>query len=77
MAEQSHFEINYTFFLNIAFLVILGIFAWLAFGKKDKGGHHHHHEMADKGAIEIVLKYLAIISYLWLLGGLLVNFFLL
>lgn len=77
MAEQSHFEINYTFFLNIAFLVISGIFAWLAFGKKDKGGHHHHHEMADKGAIETVLKYLAIISYLWLLGGLLVKFFLL
>lgn len=77
MADQSHFKIDYTFFLNLAFLIISGIFAWLAFGKKDKNGHHHHHEMADKGAVETVLKYFAIISYVWLLGGLVVKFFVL
>ncbi|MEK6478388.1 permease [Catalinimonas sp. 4WD22] len=77
MADQSHFKIDYTFFLNLAFLIISGIFAWLAFGKKDKNGHHHHHEMADKGAVETVLKYLAFVSYVWLLGGLVVKFFVL
>ncbi|WKN29554.1 permease [Porifericola rhodea] len=75
-ADQDHFKIDYTFFLNLAFLIISGIFAYLAFGKKNKAGHHHH-EMADKGAVETVLKYLAIISYVWLAGGLIVKFFVL
>ncbi len=71
-ADQTFFEINYTFFLNIAFLLLSGILVWLALSKKEE---HHDHEMADKGVVETVLKYLAYLSYAWLAVGLAVKFF--
>lgn len=72
ITDRTFFKIDYTFYLNLFFLIISGVFAYFAFFKKDNKNEHDH-EMADKGKLEIVLKYLAILSYLWLLGGVIVS----
>lgn len=74
ITNQEHFKIDYTFFLNIAFFLISGVLVYLGFFKKGKGGMHHK-EMAPKSPLlEKVLKYLAFISYGWLLIGLILHF---
>ncbi|MEX2379309.1 MAG: permease [Vicingaceae bacterium] len=76
ITDRTFFKVDYTFYLNLVFILITGLFAYWAFFKKDKK-HEHDHEMADKGILEVVLKYLAILSYLWLAGGLVVKYTLL
>ena len=75
--QQNFFSIDYTFFLNLAFLAVSGFLIWLGFFKEvggdvPMGGHH----MASKGAVDTILKYAAFVSYAWLVGGLAVRFFL-
>ncbi len=75
-AQQNFFSIDYTFFLNLAFLAVSGFLIWLGFfkevdGEVPMGGHH----MASKGAVDTILKYAALSSYAWLVGGLAVRFF--
>lgn len=72
ITNRTFFKIDYTFYLNLFFLIISGVFAYFAFFKNENKAEHDH-EMADKGKLEIVLKYLAILSYLWLLGGVVVE----
>lgn len=70
----QRFAIDYTFFLNLGFLALSGGLVWLLRGKKEEqSGHHHHH--GDRSLVEQVLFWLAIASYLWLTGGLLVTWF--
>ena len=74
--QQNFFSLDYTFFLNLAFLVVSGFLIWLGFfkqvdGKVPMGGH----QMASKGAVDTILKYAALVSYAWLVGGLVVRFF--
>ncbi len=73
--ESDHFKLNYTFFLNMAFLIISGILIYLGFFKgKDV---MHHKEMAPKSPLlENLLKWIAFACYLWLAGGLFVKLFL-
>lgn len=72
--EQEYFKINYTFFLNIAFLMISGYLIYLGFFKKNV--KHSMSEMAPKSPLlESVLKYAAFVCYIWLAGGLMVKFF--
>lgn len=74
IVEQEHFKIDYTFFLNIAFLIITGILIYLGFikGKNVK----HHKEMAPKSPLlEKILKWFAIGCYIWLAIGLVINYF--
>jgi uncharacterized membrane protein YraQ (UPF0718 family) len=73
IVESDHFKIDYSFFLNIAFLIISGILIYLGFFKgKDV---MQHKEMAPKSQLlENILKWAAIICYVWLAGGLLVKF---
>lgn len=74
--EQEHFQLDYTFFMNIGFLIISGILVYLGFFSKEKDISHMK-EMAPKSPLlEKVLKYLAFISYLWLAGGILVKYIL-
>lgn len=78
VAQTQRFAINYTFWLNLVFLVITGILTWLRFGgDKEQQHQHHHHHGGDKGIVERVLFYLAILSYIWLAiwlaGGLIVS----
>jgi hypothetical protein len=71
--ETQRFAIDYTFFLNLAFLAITGVLAWLAFGGKSEAEHDHHHHGEGRSVIEQVLFWLAMASYVWLAGGLLVT----
>ena len=62
------------FFLNIAFLAISGYLVYLGFYKK-KDVEHSMSEMAPKSPLlENILKYAALICYVWLAGGLVVKF---
>jgi uncharacterized membrane protein YraQ (UPF0718 family) len=75
ITEKEHFKIDYTFFLNLAFLAISGILVYFGFfaGKNVK----HHKEMAPKSPLlEKVLKWIALVSYLWLVIGLILKYIL-
>ena len=69
IVSQDHFKLNYTFFINLGFIVVNVLFAWLAFYKKVPEEIPLHREMADKGKLEAVLKYLAIGAMIWLVVG--------
>ncbi len=76
ITESDHFKFNYTFYLNVAFLLISGVLIYLGFFNGEKAMNHK--EMAPKSPVfEISLKWVAIICYAWLLGGLVVKFFVL
>lgn len=73
--ETQRFAIDYTFFLNLAFAIVTGILAWLRFAGDKKQGGMHHGGGGKSGIIERVVFWLAIASYIWLAGGLIVTFF--
>lgn len=73
MADKEHFKIDYTFFLNIAFLLISGVLLYFGFYKGK--GMMHHKEMAPKSPVlEKTLKVIAFVAYFWLAGGLFVKY---
>ncbi|ERT09901.1 putative permease family protein [Lyngbya aestuarii BL J] len=74
-AQSERFAIDYTFWLNLVFLGLTGVLAWLNYGKdqEDEGKHHGHSHGSKKGIIENLLFYLAIASIIWLVGGLIVS----
>jgi len=72
--DSEFFKIDYTFFLNVAFLIISAYLVYLGFFKK-KDVEHSMSEMVPKSPLlESVLKYAAFICYIWLAGGLIVKF---
>jgi uncharacterized membrane protein YraQ (UPF0718 family) len=74
ITEAEHFKLDYTFFMNIGFLIISGILIYLGFfkGKEVK----HHKEMAPKSPLlEKVLKWLAFGCYVWLTIGIILKYF--
>ncbi|MFD1094129.1 permease [Salegentibacter chungangensis] len=72
--DSEFFKIDYTFFLNLAFLIISGILVYLGFFKRKDVMHMK--EMAPKSQIlESSLKYIAFVCYIWLAGGMIVKFF--
>lgn len=74
ITDTEYFKLNYTFYLNCAFLIISGVLMYLS--HVNKSSNHQHHKMAPKSAtMETVLKWLAYVSILWLCGGLVVKFF--
>ncbi|QLE02807.1 permease [Galbibacter sp. BG1] len=73
--DTKYFKVDYTFFLNIAFLGISGYLIYLGFYKK-KDVKHSMSEMAPKSQLlETILKFAAFICYAWLTGGLMVKYF--
>lgn len=72
--QAERFAIDYTFWLNLFFLGITTVLLWLRFGSQESehGGKHHHHSK-DKGILENLLFWLAILSYIWLAGGIVVS----
>ena len=73
ITESEHFKLDYTFFLNIGFLIITGLLIYMGFFKGK--GVKHHKEMAPKSPLlENILKWLAFGCYIWLAGGLLLKF---
>lgn len=72
--DTQYFKINYTFWLNMAFLAISGFLLYLGFFKRDDVMFMK--EMAPKSKIlENTLKYLAFACYIWLAGGLILKYF--
>lgn len=79
-AQSDRFAIDYTFFLNLIFLAITGVLVWLKFKGKNKTKHnghqdHGHDHGSNQSIIETVLFWLAMVSYVWLAGGVIVNLF--
>jgi hypothetical protein len=73
ITKTEHFKIDYTFFMNMAFLIISGVLVYLGFFKESDV--HHHKEMAPKSKwLERVLKVIALLSYAWLVIGLILKF---
>jgi uncharacterized membrane protein YraQ (UPF0718 family) len=70
--DTQRFAIDYTFWLNLVFLAITGILAWLRFGGKHN--QHQHYNGSNQDIIERILYWLAIISYIWLTGGVIASF---
>ena len=62
------FAIDYTFWLNLVFLAITGVLAWLRFGGENNQNQHHH-SGGNQDIIERILYWLAMVSYIWLAGG--------
>lgn len=72
--DSEYFKVDYTFFLNLAFLAITGYLIYLGFFKK-KDVMASMGDMAPKSPLlETVLKYTAFLCYAWLAGGLIVKF---
>lgn len=72
----TYFQVDYTFFLNIAFLLISVYLIYLGFFKKTDV-EHTMGEMASKSKLlETILKYAAFVCYVWLAGGLCLKLFL-
>lgn len=66
--NAHHFQIDYTFFLNMAFLIISGILIYLGFFKRDEVKYMK--EMAPKSKIvERIMSVLAFASFGWLAVG--------
>jgi hypothetical protein len=73
MMEREFFKTDYTLILNLVFLLITGVLIYFGFIASDDV--HHHKEMAPKSdALEKTMKLLAIGSYIWLAGGLVVRY---
>lgn len=74
--QREFFAIDYTLVLNLIFLAASGFLVWLGFFRKVEGDvPMGGHQMASKGIIDTILRYLAFAAYLWLAGGLVVKFF--
>jgi uncharacterized membrane protein YraQ (UPF0718 family) len=71
--DSDYFKLDYTFYLNLAFLAISSYLIYLGFVKR-KDVEHTMSEMAPKSPLlETVLKYVAFTCYIWLAGGLLIK----
>jgi uncharacterized membrane protein YraQ (UPF0718 family) len=71
--DSDYFKLDYTFYLNLAFLAISSYLIYLGFVKR-KDVEHTMSEMASKSPLlETVLKYVAFTCYIWLAGGLLIK----
>ncbi|WP_373059734.1 permease [Zunongwangia sp. H14] len=76
IADTNHFKLDYTFYLNLAFLIISGILIYLGFFKRKDVMRHK--EMAPKSmTLEKTLKIIAFICYVWLIRGLILKLFIL
>lgn len=73
---SERFAIDYTFFLNIAFLAVTGFLFWLrsAGGHKHDGGEHSHDHAEEKSWSDRLLTGVACLSFVWLAGGVVINF---
>lgn len=72
--DSTYFKINYTFYLNLAFLALSGYLIFLGFFKRKEV--QQMKEMAPKSQLlENILTYAALLCYVWLAGGWLLRFF--
>lgn len=73
ITDKEHFAIDYTFFLNLAFVALSGLMAYFGFFKWKNVKHHK--EMAPKSPLmENILKWIAMVCYVWLAIGIVLKF---
>lgn len=71
IVDREHFKLNYTFYLNLVFIGLSAVM----YGLNRKREHHHGSmNMADKGKLDVVLKWLAYASFAWLGIGMVLHF---
>jgi len=73
---SQRFKIDYTFFLNLAFLAVGGLLLWLKQTDQQQDGHEHHHGNGEKSWSDRILTILAYASFVWLGLGLAAGLFL-
>ena len=66
VTDREFFKVDYTLFLNVAFLALSGVFLWW------KGVTAGFGNPVGEGVTEKILFVLAVIAYLWLAGGLII-----
>ncbi|QDT66641.1 permease [Calycomorphotria hydatis] len=66
---SERFAIDYAFFLNIAFVLVTGVFYWLKWSKQSLHDGHDHSSSSDVSWSDRLLTILAYASFLWLAGG--------
>lgn len=72
--DTEYFKVNYTLYLNLVFVVISLFLIWWGLIKFKE--LKYMKEMAPKGKVmEIVLKYIAYLAGIWLVGGLFLHYF--
>jgi len=71
--DRTFFSVNYTFVLNLVFLAMSGALVYLGLSGQasEKEGHDHG---GEQDVLERILFWLALASYVWLVGGLLIYF---
>jgi hypothetical protein len=74
IVDRQFFQVDYSFWLNLGFLIASGLLAWLSTRKIEDESLKGMHEMPDKGWVEKVLFWLAMLSYVWLAVGLAIKF---
>ena len=73
ITENEHFQVDYTFYLNLVFVALSGLLVYFGFFKGRSVMHHK--EMAPKSPLlEKVLKWVAFICYIWLFVGVILMF---
>jgi succinate dehydrogenase/fumarate reductase cytochrome b subunit len=66
--EREFFSLDYTFFLNLAFLALSGLLVYHGFFRHSDLDYHK--EMAPKSeTMERILRWIAYLCYSWLLIG--------
>lgn len=75
--DRDFFKVDYTFFLNLAFIAVSAYLVYLGFFKRTDLDYNMS-EMAPKSELlENILKYLSYLCYAWLAGGLALKFLIL
>jgi hypothetical protein len=64
---ESRFAIDYTFWLNMAFIAVTAAFLWMA---RALPGHPAGHDHGKGGVLDSILYWLALACYGWLAAGL-------
>ena len=73
ITDKQHFAIDYTFFLNLAFIALSGLVVYFGFFKWKNVKYHK--EMAPKSPLmEQILKWIALVCYVWLAVGIVLKF---
>lgn len=75
ITETTYFAVDYSLFLNVGFIIVSAGMAWLRWGGgADAHEGDEHSGGGEQGIVEKILFWLALASYVWLLGGLVAYF---
>ena len=69
VTDREFFKVDYTLFLNAAFLTLSAAFY---FWKQKSKSDDHHHDHGDRSTTEKVLLGLSFVAFTWLVGGLII-----